>query len=300
VNVQELIEASERQPSYNWEWGEQTRNRVAEYRPHATGNLRALFPCADRWESNYFDFQSRAPAPPRLLEMAAFGLREYINAETADRLPGLIAAARIEYARAELHAALFASLIAREVRPDRAQEVTEYLARIRARDWNDADAITAKPLAIFDSSAANFNDWLSSVDPETDTSSFLLRDPCKNVDPVAATCVFEAAIVASWIDTALCDADSAPSLTADIIELFGIVRWWHGWDAAHEFQKEERSQSAKKAAHARHQPSAIMKQRAIEEYRKGSYPSKDAAAFDLAKGTIPLSFRVIRDALKGV
>jgi len=299
MNVQEMIDAAERQTKYTEEWVKRTDEQAGTYTPAATGDLSELQISRDRYYPDVLAFGAGDSVAPELLELAAFGLREYIDAAAIERLPKVICAARIEYARAEFHAALFASLICQEIRPDRKEKFVEYSQRCRERGWDDADIIAANPITMFDSPATNFVDWLASVERGGDEfPAHLARSPCAMLDPPIPPSVLPAGLVAVWIDAALHRPNEANTFLAHAMELFGFVRWTHGWDAANECVKQDRTRAAKKAADARHQTHRDMKQRVITAYRNGSFPSKDAAAMALAKGGIPLSFRTIRDALK--
>lgn len=300
MNAQELIDAAERQAEYTAEWAERIESQAESYTPNATGDLALLHVSVDPHYPEFLTFQSRSGVAPHFLELAAFGLRDYVSAATVERLPQVIRAARIEYARAEFMAALFASLICREIRPDRQSEFANYSKRWKARGWNDADVIAANPIALFDSPARNFEDWLSRVQRgEGERPKHLARDPCATLDPIISTTVISAGIVAVWMDAALQHPKEANTLLAHAMELFGFVRWMHGWEAAREDAKIVRSNSAKAAANALHARHREERQRAIDAYRTGRYGSnKDAAAFAIAGKVVPLSFSTVRDALK--
>lgn len=297
---QELFDAAWLKRTYTQEWDPQTRRQAAAYTPRATGRLRDLRPIPDSLQREFLNFQSQAPAPRELLEVTAFGLRDYVTIETMRRLPDVIAAARIEYARAELQQAMYVPAILHQTGQDSGHDSLAYHARCKARGWDDADVIAANPMSYFDSPSVNFVDWVGRLDDsETDKSAYLLRKPCKLLDEPPEEGVLEAALVVSWIDTALCEPENALTLIGHAMELFGYIRWWHGWEAHQLHAKDDRHLSAKKAADARHEANRQLRQRAVELYRAGNYPSKDAAAFALAGKSIPLSVRTIRDALKG-
>lgn len=301
MNGQDLVDAAWSQRTYPQDWEQHARRHAGAYYPRATGQLSTLRVASDELQSDVLAFQSRIPVPRELLEVAAFGMHSYITPATAHRLPALLAAARTEYARAELQQAISIPAMLRLEGNEGGHDVAVYRADCRTRGWEDADVIAAHPLQLLDSPSESIVYWLGCTDLlKTDRSAHLFRSPCKDLDEPPEELVLEAALVLSWLDTAICQLENSLALIGHAMELFGYIRWQHGWDANQLLTRDDRHLSAKNAANARHQLAREWKQRAVALYLAGNYPSKDAAAFAMAGREVPLSFRTIRDALKGV
>lgn len=65
---------------------------------------------------------------------------------------------------------------------------------------------------------------------------------------------------------------------------------------------EAMSDIARKGAHAKHEENRAMKQQVVDHYlaNRVRYPSKDAAAEDMANRLVPVQFRTVRKWLGGL
>lgn len=295
-------------------WSDGLFDRAAKLRTLATGSFRALKKKTLVYPGNGKQVtELRSADSASIFSVFANGLwRKVDGLENPQRASEIVAAARVEYSRACLHSLLFwhGYLDRAELRPRTPIARSDLRHEIVSRNWVSADAISRNPytLAFVDESAGDvFDDWMSRARWEDGNgarrecfSLFQEREPTREIVPLPTDVEMYAALALTWLDEALANRTASSQLLAEASCLLmdaGFIRGWHG--ARDELTKEHRDFS-KRGTDALHARNREYKEKAIAAYKAGNFKSKDQAAAMISRDVVPLSFRVVRDYLKGL
>ncbi|WP_313250176.1 hypothetical protein [Stenotrophomonas indicatrix] len=241
--------------------------------------------------------------PREMVELANCAWRWCGGNRNHERGVGIVAASRIEFARATLASLLWELGSSDEVGDGRPR----IEAAIASADWEHADDVARTLWAETlpeESSGSRFMGWCEHWDFSADQPAYNTRSPSREVHDLS-TSELGAGIALTWIDEALASQCRGLAFLAEAAQALHDAGLQAGFIGHKEMLETEgqpidarNREFARKGSDAAHRRSREAKGLVLATYRSGTYPSKDKAAEEMAGKLVHYAFRTVRDWLK--
>lgn len=298
---------TEKDAQFTLEWSRGITKRAAQLETRATGELRAFKLGTRVYPGNGQQVTELLPSgirPPSAITLLANDAWKWLDGhKNQERAFRIIESARVEFARARFHWLLWYSRMASDpwFHPRQPLERSTIHGELGRVNWADADAVTRTPFVDYwadDSNAVKFREWCAACD-QNEVFDYQSRQPAGLVEPAISAAEMSAGLALTWIDEAVFTPEAGMALLAEAAQALRDVGSLQGWDGHEDMMEQDASHAARARAKKRHEPHRLMREKAIQHYLNGSFPSKDAAAAAIAGNVVPVTFRTVRSWLTG-
>jgi len=291
TSISSLIEQQQTTEKADQEWYAFIHNQAAALNLSATSGLRAFNeaePAQAEQGVKAILYPVDCNTPGQIVNLANQLWSHCGGANDPTQARLIIEESRLQYARAAFDSVLF------QVRMISSGEYQEnialppgFLDDVKSREWRNADDICRRPISPFwvrESAADLLEYWCASQ--EDSNSSKKDSHVAQMLSGIALT----------WIDEAAHNPAESLTLMAEVTEAMLIADFYSNWLKHRTDVAKTKSDHGRKMADASHMANRAKRDKAIEIYKSGNFPSKNRAA-ELIAPQVGAAVRTVRDWL---